>query len=114
MESGPIEREIRIDAAPEVVYEVVSTPEHLREWWSDEADRADGSDTIRIAFGDSTAADRKTETLTVVDEDPPRRFSFRWVYDEGERGASPQSLLVTFDLVPAGAGTLLRFSETGF
>jgi uncharacterized protein YndB with AHSA1/START domain len=114
VETGTIEREIRIDAAPEVVYQVVSTPEHLRQWWSDEAERADGSETIRIAFGDSTAANRKSETLTVVEEDPPRRFSFRWVHDEGERAGSSRSLLVTFDLIPAGDGTLLRFSETGF
>ena len=33
-----IEREIRVEASPEVVYEVVSSPEHLREWWPDDAD----------------------------------------------------------------------------
>ncbi|MER7720875.1 SRPBCC family protein [Streptomyces flaveolus] len=32
-----ISREIRIEAPPEVVYDVVSRPEHLREWWTDEA-----------------------------------------------------------------------------
>ena len=37
MEYGSIEREIRIDASPEVVFEVVSSPEHLKEWWPDEA-----------------------------------------------------------------------------
>jgi len=113
MEMGTIEREIRIDATPEVVYQVVSTPEHLKEWWPDEADRGAGSDAIRISFG-GPSPDAKSETLTVVEEDPPRRFSFRWIYDEGRSAASPQSLLVTFDLVPAGAGTLLRFSETGY
>ena len=38
MEFGTIEREIHIDAAPEVVFDVVSKPEHVREWWPDEAD----------------------------------------------------------------------------
>ena len=113
MEMGTIEREIQIDAAPEVVYRVVSTPEHLQEWWPDRAERG-SSDAIRISFGDPSSPDVKAETLTVVEEDPPRRFSFRWIYDEGRSAASPQSLLVTFDLVPAGAGTLLRFSETGY
>ncbi|MFE2050979.1 SRPBCC family protein [Streptomyces sp. NPDC059459] len=32
-----ISREIRIEAPPRVVYDVVSRPEHLREWWPDEA-----------------------------------------------------------------------------
>src|SRR5688572_11089949 len=38
MEYGSIERVVHIDASPEVVFEVVSSPEHLREWWPDEAD----------------------------------------------------------------------------
>ena len=113
MEYGSIEREIQIEASPEVVYQVVSTPEHLREWWPDEAEPG-GGDTLHIRFGDPAAADSKAETLTVLEADPPRRFSFRWIYDEGESGTSPHSLLVTFDLVPSGSGTLLRFSETGF
>lgn len=48
-----------------------------------------------------------------MEADPPRRFSFRWVYDEGEAATSANSLLVTFVLVPSGAGTLLRLTETG-
>jgi len=38
MEHGSIQRELHIEAAPEVVYQVISTPEHLRRWWPDEAD----------------------------------------------------------------------------
>ena len=38
VETGTITREIHIDATPDVVYEVVSRPEHLREWWPDEAE----------------------------------------------------------------------------
>ena len=37
MEYGSIEREIYVDASPEVVYEVISKPEHMREWWPDDA-----------------------------------------------------------------------------
>ena len=36
-EYGSIEREIYVDASPEVVFAVVSRPEHLREWWPDDA-----------------------------------------------------------------------------
>ena len=43
-----------------------------------------------------------TVALTVVEVDPPKRFSFRWCFAEPDR--SGPSLLVTFDLVPAGAG----------
>ncbi len=37
MEFGTIEREIYVDASPEIVFEVVSSPDHLRQWWPDEA-----------------------------------------------------------------------------
>ena len=113
MEIGTIEREVHIEASPEVVYRVVSTPEHLREWWPEEAELEPvrgGTGTITFVRPEGT----KVEPLTVVEADPPRRFSFRWVYDEGMAAAPDNSLLVTFDLVPSGAGTLLRFKETGF
>ncbi|MEV4414068.1 SRPBCC domain-containing protein [Catellatospora sp. NPDC049609] len=114
MEFGSIERELRIDAAPEVVYEVISSPEHLREWWPDHAelDPVPGA-AGRIIFGDPAAANAKIAPLTVLEADRPRRFAFRWVYDEAPATAT-NSLLVTFDLVPSGDGTLLRFTETGF
>ncbi|MEY9875265.1 uncharacterized protein YndB with AHSA1/START domain [Streptacidiphilus sp. MAP12-33] len=115
MEYGSIEREIHVDASPEVVYEVVSTPEHLAGWWPDEAELepgVGGAGTFR--FGDSASPDRHVELVTVVEADPYRRFSFRWVYDEGVTAAVGNSLLVTFDLLPTHAGTLLRMTETGF
>ncbi|MDL2078373.1 SRPBCC family protein [Streptomyces sp. GXMU-J15] len=115
MEYGSIEREIHIAAAPEVVYEVVSRPEHMREWWPDEADLDPvPGGTGAITFGDKSDPEAKVVPVTVVEADPPRRFSFRWVYDEDRTAAPDNSLLVTFELIPSGTGTLLRFSETGF
>jgi uncharacterized protein YndB with AHSA1/START domain len=115
MEYGSIEREIHVEATPEVVYEVISKPEHLRGWWPDDAELEPvPGGTGVISFGDRSAPDAMVEPLTVIEADPPRRFSFRWVYDEGEPAMSVKSLLVTFELIPSGAGTLLRFTETGF
>ena len=114
MELNSIEREIHIEASPDVVFEVISAPQHVRQWWPDEAayEPTPGS-SGDIVFGDRSAADAKVVGLTVVEVEPSRRFAFRWVYDDAE--ATPEnSLLVTFDLVPSGSGTLLRFSETGF
>jgi uncharacterized protein YndB with AHSA1/START domain len=115
VEYGSIERELRLDAAPEVVYEVISSPEHMREWWPDDAelDPVPGA-AGTITFGDPASPDAKVEALTVVEADPPRRFAFRWVYGEGAAAAETNSFLVTFDLVPSGDGTILRFKETGF
>ncbi|HZX08023.1 SRPBCC domain-containing protein [Kribbella sp.] len=110
--SRSIEREIRIAAAPEVVYEVVSSPEHLREWWPDEADYKPvpgGTGTVGFRQDDGTL----TVGLTVLEAEPPRRFVFRWDYD-GDTATPQNSVLVTFDLLAADGGTLLRFAETGF
>jgi uncharacterized protein YndB with AHSA1/START domain len=104
-----IEREIQIDASPEVVYEVISSAEHLREWWPDEADLQ----AVPGATGTLSFDCKDVVAVTVVDADPPRLFSFRWAYD-GEVATAENSLLVTFELVPSGQGTLLRFAESGW
>ncbi|MGY2703568.1 MULTISPECIES: SRPBCC family protein [unclassified Nocardioides] len=114
MEFGTIEREIHIDATPEVVFEVVSRPEHVREWWPDEAHyEAVPGATGEIVFGDPDAGGGAAR-LTVLEVDPPRTFTFRWTHPAGEAAAEGNSLLVTFELVPSGTGTRLRLTETGF
>jgi uncharacterized protein YndB with AHSA1/START domain len=115
MEYGSIEREIHVEATPQVVYEVITTPGHLREWWPDEAELEPvPGGTGVITFGDAASPGAQVAQITVVEADPPRRFSFRWVYDEGESATPTNSLLVTFELTASGTGTLLRFTETGF
>ncbi len=115
MEFGTIEREIHIDAAPEIVFEVITSPGHIKEWWNGaETDLtpAPGA-TAELAWGRSTP-EPHVEHLTVVDSEPPRLFSFRWVYEGADAATPTNSLLVTFELVPSGAGTTVRFTETGF
>jgi uncharacterized protein YndB with AHSA1/START domain len=114
MEFGSIEREIYIEAAPEVVFEVVSSPDHVRHWWPDDAryEPAPGS-AGEITFGDPGAGGQ-VAAFTVVDVRPPHTFSFRWTHPSGSVAVAGNSLLVTFELTPSGDGTLLRFTETGF
>ena len=115
MEHGTIEREIHIDASPEVVFDVVSSPEHLREWWPDEAEfPAVPGGAGRIGFGDFSAGGGTWVQFTVVDATPPRHFSFRWTHEEGETAAPGNSFLVVFELEPSGTGTKLRMTESGF
>ncbi|MFD6135985.1 SRPBCC family protein [Isoptericola sp. NPDC060257] len=112
-ELGSIEREIYVEAAPEVVFEVVSSPEHVRRWWPDDADFDPEPGTAgSITFGEGP--DRTVESFTVVESLPPRTFSFRWTHPAGQGATAGNSLLVTFELVPSGDGTLLRMTETGF
>jgi uncharacterized protein YndB with AHSA1/START domain len=109
MELGSIERQVYIEASPEVVFDVVSKPEHVKEWWPDDAryEPTPGA-AGEIVFGDSPVS------FTVVEASAPRTFSFRWTHPAGEPAAEGNSLLVTFELVASGAGTLLSMTETGF
>ena len=115
MEYGTIDREIHIDASPATVFDVITSPEHLKEWWPDEAviDPTPGA-TGEFVFGDRASADAQIPQVAVVDAVPPRLFSFRWTHAEGEEAREGNSLLVTFELTPDGGGTRLRMTETGF
>lgn len=109
-----IERELYIDASPEVVFKVVSTPEHILEWWPDTGEISSvPGDPGWIAFGDVADGGHLVQ-ITVANAIAPRHFSFRWTHAEGEAAAPGNSNLVSFDLEPAGRGTRLRFSEVGF
>jgi uncharacterized protein YndB with AHSA1/START domain len=115
MENGTIEREIHVNASPEVVFEVVSSPEHLKEWWPDDAvvEATDGA-VGQVVFHRAAPEEALVVPITVVEALPPRLFSFRWVYEEGEAPGPGNSLLVTFELEPAGEGTRVRMTESGF
>jgi uncharacterized protein YndB with AHSA1/START domain len=114
IEQGTIEREIFVEASPEIVFDVVSSPDHLRQWWPDDAryEPTPGS-TGEIVFGDPDAGGGVVP-FTVVAVVPPRTFSFRWTHPADQVAAAGNSLLVTFDLTPSGGGTLLKMTETGF
>ena len=115
LESGTIERSIEIDAPPETVFEVITNPEHLENWWPDQArlEPTPGA-TGRLVFGDPRTGDASIPNITVISVEPPKRFTFRWIHPDDEEAGVGNSLHVVFDLEPSGSGTLLRLSETGF
>ena len=114
MEFGTIEREIHIEASPEVVFDVVSSPEHLKQWWPDDAHFEPSPGSVgEITFGEPGSGGMVVP-LTVLEVRPPRTFSFRWTHPADEVAGEGNSLLVTFDLVPSGGGTLLKMTEVGF
>ncbi len=114
MDHEAIERELYIEAAPELVFDVLSRPEHLRNWWPDEA----SFEPVPGSAGEITFAEHgvggTVETFTVVEVDAPRTFAFRWTHPAGEPAARGNSYLVRFELAPSGSGTSLRMTETGF
>ncbi|HET7901233.1 MAG TPA: SRPBCC domain-containing protein [Candidatus Nanopelagicales bacterium] len=115
MEQGTIEREIRIDATPEVVFDVISSPQHIRGWWNGaQTDVEPRSGATAPITWDGGAEHDPVEQMTVVDASPYSLFSFRWVYGPETVATPTNSLLVVFELVPDGAGTVLRMTESGF
>lgn len=115
MEFGSIEREIYVEAPPDLVYDVVSSPEHLREWWPDEIelDPAPGGQGV-MTFGRDDGGGAVVVPMTVVEARRPHRFAFRWAYEADETASPTNSYLATFEIVPSGTGTLLKLTETGF
>lgn len=115
MEYGTIEREVEINASPTTVFEVITSPEHLKEWWPDEAvvEPTAGA-RGELVFGDRSSGEAQIPKLTVVEAVPPRLFSFRWTHPEDEEAREGNSLLVTFELTTSDGGTLLRMTESGF
>ena len=115
MELGTIEREIYVDAPPATVFDVVSSPGHIREWWSAETDvEPVPGGSGELTWRDEASGRVDVVPITVVDAEPPHRFSFRWTHGAGEVATPANSLLVTFELSPSGGGTVLRLTETGF
>jgi uncharacterized protein YndB with AHSA1/START domain len=109
-----IEREILIDAPPAVVWDVLTDPAKVAQWWTTGADfephpGAEGR-LVMISRATSTPM---TVLIRVIQVDPERRFSFRWDYPPGTEPTPGTAPLVEFTLAPAGAGTRLRLVESG-
>ncbi|WP_206061579.1 SRPBCC domain-containing protein [Nonomuraea basaltis] len=93
MDSGTIVREVHIDATPDVVYEVITKPEHIAQWWGFDASfpalpGGDGRMTKQRRDGMGTLV----VSIHVVEADAPRRFVFRWVHPE-DQPATPQNFV---------------------
>jgi len=115
MEYGSLERELYLEASPEIVFDVVSQPRHIVKWWSDEAKIEPSGSEGRIVFlGDGDESTDKVVPLTVVESTRPSRFAFRWDFPAGEEPTANNSLMVSFSFEPSGTGTRLTMIESGF
>jgi len=113
-----VEREILIEASPEVVWGVITEPEQISRWFSDEAEvdgraGADGTLTWRRGGRGARGASEAIVPIRVVEAEPFRRFSFRWNHPEGAEPDECNSALVEFILTEEPDGTRLRVRESG-
>ena len=110
MVPAKVEKDILIEAPIELVWRVVSEPDHIKEWFSEDAQidrRAGGVGSVSFPSGE-------TYYLQVEAFDPPHRFAYRWLHAEGTKALPENSTLVEFTLQSEGGGTRLRVVESGF
>jgi uncharacterized protein YndB with AHSA1/START domain len=110
MVPAQIEKDVLIDAPVDVVWRVITQPDQIVLWFSDEADvdlRPGGEGRLVFRSGESYQ-------LQVEAVEPPRRFAFRWVQPQGSVARQDNSMLVEFTLETEGTGTRLRVVESGF
>ena len=105
-----IEREIVIDAPVEVVWAVVTEPEHISKWFSDsvELDLRPGGQAVLHWDG------RRTVQGRVERVEPPHYLSFRWVVRDEPQLTDDNATLVEFSLRAEGGATRLTVVESGF
>jgi uncharacterized protein YndB with AHSA1/START domain len=110
MVADRIEQEIVIEAPPEVVWELVTDPEHVGVWFGDAAqiDLRPGGDAAFTWEGYGTFLAR------VEKVEQPRFFSFSWSRPKETPVAEGNSTLVEFSLRAEGEGTRLTVVESGF
>ena len=96
-----VEREITLDAPPEEVWEALTDPEQLEEWFANDVEfDLERGGTFRWDDGDVRHA--------VVEEAvPERHLAIRWWGPDGREESE-----VTFTLVAVPAGTRLVVTET--
>jgi uncharacterized protein YndB with AHSA1/START domain len=106
-----VEREIVIEAPVDVVWAVITEPEHVANWFSDSAeiDLRPGGKAILTWEEHPVATHGRVETV-----DPPNFFSFRWIRGSETEVRDGNSTLVEFSLSAEGEGTRLRVVESRF
>jgi uncharacterized protein YndB with AHSA1/START domain len=113
-----VAREILIEASPAVVWGVITEPQQISRWFSDEADvdgRAGANGTLTWKPG-GRGGDREHDMVVpirVVEAEPFHRFSFRWNHPQGAEPDQSNSALVEFSLIEESGGTRLRVLESG-
>jgi uncharacterized protein YndB with AHSA1/START domain len=106
-----VEREVYVEARPEVVWAAVTQPEVFARWY------AFGGAEIDLRPGGRVVMrwDEHGEFLGFVEKvEPGRRFAYRYAVDPGVDPAPGNANLVEFTLTPEGEGTRLLVVESGF
>jgi uncharacterized protein YndB with AHSA1/START domain len=105
-----IEREIMVAAPVQRVWDVLTEPQHIGQWFGNRAElepRVGGDGVLEFeGYG--------AFKISVVRFDPTSHFAYRWANKAGDAAVPGLSTLVEFTLEAAGDGTKLRVVESEF
>jgi uncharacterized protein YndB with AHSA1/START domain len=108
-ESLPLEREVRIDAPPDVIFKFFVDPEHMVRWMGVDADldaRAGGVFRVNVTGQDVARGE-------YVEVSPNERVVFTWGWEGEGNPVRPGSSTVEVTLVPDGSVTVVRLRHLG-
>lgn len=107
--STPIEREIRINARPETVFEFLVDPRKMAQWIGQTV-------VLQPEPGGLFRVDINSRDIVrgeVVEVEPARRVVFTWGWEHPDSAVPPGSTTVEITLEPAGDATIVRLRHTG-
>ena len=106
-----IEREVYVPAPVDRVWRVLTTPEHIRNWFAPGGCEIDPHPGGRLRFRWEERGEFHGLVERVVAD---ALFCFRLAHEPDRAPVDPgQSTLVEFTLSPEGEGTRLRLTESG-
>ena len=114
---GTIHAEIEIAAPPEAVFHALTTPSELMTWWGRPEMYTHDAWELDLRVGgkwksQGHGADGRVFSVEgeYVELDPPRLLVFTWQASFD----SMNTTTVRYDLAPAGSGTRLTLTHSGF
>lgn len=122
MDMESVEREVYVEARPEVVWAAVTQPDNLARWYAfggAEIDLRTGGRLVmrwdeRPGRWGGEGIKHREYWGFVEKLEPGRRFAYRYAVEPGVEPAPGNSNLVEFTVTPEGEGTRLHVVETGF
>jgi uncharacterized protein YndB with AHSA1/START domain len=99
-----VERELRIDASPETVFEFFTDPAKMARWKGERI-------TLDPRPGGIYRVEMNPEVIVAgeyVEVDPPHRLVFTWGWEGGFAGTPPGSSTVEVTLTPDGDATVVH------
>lgn len=114
--SDRIEKTVELNASVERVWRALSDHQEFGAWFKAKLDQPFVAGAESTGWNTYPGYEHVPWVARVVAVDPPRLLSFRWPHmDEGKNVREDWAwTLVEFRLEPAGTGTRLTVTESGF